>query len=73
MIIARKSPLTGKTNTMDLDIIEYHLTLWKEGKNIQDAMPHLSPDEREFLITGYTAEDWKSIFGSNEEEDEQDN
>jgi hypothetical protein len=29
-------------------------------------MPHLTNEEREFLITGYTPEDWESIFGDDE-------
>lgn len=30
---------------------------------IQNAFPTLSPDEREFLITGITATEWNDIFG----------
>ena len=39
--ITRRSPLTGKTNTMSLDISEGSLLAWKGGMLIQDAMPNL--------------------------------
>jgi len=29
-------------------------------------MPDLTPDEREFLMTGYTPADWIQIFGPEE-------
>jgi len=70
MLISKTSPLTGKINTMDLDIVEAHITLWQEGKNIQDVMPHLNDNEREFLITGYTSSDWEFIFGEEEERED---
>lgn len=38
-------------------------TLWCRGVHIQDAMPHLSVDEREILISGTCPECWGEIFG----------
>ena len=29
---------------------------------VQDIFPNLDADEREFIMTGYTAEDWDNIF-----------
>jgi len=43
---------------MDLDITEVQLVAWRQGALIQDVMPHLSADEREFLITGITPAEW---------------
>jgi hypothetical protein len=68
MRIERVSPVTGKTNTMDLDITEGQLLAWKGGLVIQKAMPHLTPDEREFLISGMTPEDWEATFGNEDDE-----
>lgn len=67
--VFRKSPLTGKESFLFLRITEEQLVAWAEGRagNVQDAFPHLSADEREFLMTGYTADDWKAIFGEPEE------
>jgi len=35
---------------------------WQKGKLIQNAMPYLTPSEREFLMTGITAEEWDNVF-----------
>lgn len=68
MPITRMSPLTKKENTLVLKIAPMDLAKWKAGAMlIQDAMPYLTADEREFLMTGYTAEDWNQIFGGEEE------
>ena len=38
--------------------------------NIQDFFPELTADEREFILTGVTAEEWDKVFGDDEEESE---
>ena len=58
MIMQRVSPVTGHTNQWDLNITAEQLDDWDNGTPIQDAMPHLSANEREFLITGFTPDDW---------------
>lgn len=37
-----------------------------EGKHIQDAFPFLTDNEREFILTGITAEEWDELFGEEE-------
>lgn len=69
MKITKTSTLTGNTNTMDLDITEEQMFNWQhKGMLIQLAMPHLKPEEREFLISGTTPEDWNELFPIEEEE-----
>jgi len=34
-----------------------------EGVHIQTAMPSVSPDDREFLISGISPAGWKKTFG----------
>lgn len=63
MLITRRSPLTGDVNTLEIDVSEHALNLWKSGMPIQTAMPDLSSDEREFILSGLTKEDWKTMFG----------
>jgi len=60
--ITRKNMFTGVTRTIDLPITEEQLTLWEEGMLIQKAMPNLSPDQREFIMTGMTSEEWDEAF-----------
>lgn len=52
MLITRRSPLTGKLNSLELPITAAQIARWHSGDLIQRAFPHLSADEREFLITG---------------------
>lgn len=64
MRIERVSPLTGQINVRDIDVDQCQLDLWRRGMRIQDAMPDLSADDREFIMTGFTPEDWETMFGS---------
>jgi hypothetical protein len=34
------------------------ISRWRTGELIQDAMPNLSADDREFIKTGITPEEW---------------
>ena len=63
MNITRTSPLSGIERTRDLPITPAQLAAWHSGRLIQDAMPHLSADDREFLITGIDSNEWHQLFG----------
>ena len=65
--VTRTSPLTGKRNTMALDVTVSDYEAWIGGKLAQDAFPHLNAEEREFLKTGYTPEDWAVMFPQDED------
>jgi len=67
MIIERNSPFSGKTNTMNIAVTQEQLDAWRSGTLIQHAMPHLSADEREFIMTGITPEEWDNVFGDEDE------
>ena len=54
MRVIKTSIITGNTASMDLDVTEAQLVAWRQGALIQEVMPHLSADEREFLISGIT-------------------
>jgi hypothetical protein len=62
MQITRTSRLTGKTSVMDLNITQVQLDAWVDGELVQNAMPQLSAEEREFLMTGITPAEWNSVF-----------
>jgi hypothetical protein len=66
MIITRKSPLSGKINTMDINVSAGQIVRWEMGELIQNAMPNLTADEREFIKTGITPEEWEKAFGGEE-------
>jgi hypothetical protein len=63
MLITRTSPFSGNTNSMEIEVTQEQLRSWRQdGILIQDAMPNLSADEREFIKTGITPEEWDSAF-----------
>lgn len=71
MILEMRSPRTGKMNEMDLPITaaEFHAGQVRRcaGALIQDAFPTLTPEQREFVMSGYTPEDWAAIFPPEED------
>ena len=70
--IERVSPLTGITNKMYMDISAEQVGEWNrpagERRLVQDIFPNLSEDEREFIMTGYTPQDWKKMEEAFEDE-----
>jgi|TARA_R110001592_G_scaffold331241_1_gene613994 hypothetical protein len=63
MLITQNSILTGKLNTMELDITSADYNRYKFGReNVQNVFPHLLPEEREFIKTGITPEEWNKTF-----------
>ena len=66
MNIHRISKLTGKSHMRDITATEEQLTAWGEGALIQDALPNLSDDDREFIMTGITPEEWDAAFGEED-------
>ena len=64
----RRSPLTGKVNVLDLPVTLEQVMDFERGMLVQDAFPNLEPHEREFILTGYTKEDWEKISPKDEEE-----
>lgn len=63
MLITRTSMFTGKTTTLEIPVTQEQLDSWNKGELIQNAMPNLSVDEREFIKTGVTKEEWDETFG----------
>lgn len=63
MKVLRKSQYSGLVRSMELDITEEQLRKFEAGEGlIQDLFPQLSPDEREFLKSGITYEEWEELF-----------
>lgn len=53
--------LTGIVHTLDLSVTQEQLNLRQDGALIQDVMPNLSAEEREFIITGITPKEWDDM------------
>ena len=67
MLITKVSQLTGMRHTRDIDVTNEQIDAWQQGALIQDVMPDLSPDNREFIMTGITATEWADTFGSDDD------
>jgi len=72
MLITKRSNISHTTHTLDIPITQAQYDLWQSGALIQDAMPHLTSDQREFLITGITPEEWDAYFKGDIEDDDDD-
>jgi hypothetical protein len=68
MQVIRRSPISKKINSMHLEISEHQWTRYLQGNGlIQDIFPNLTADEREFIKSGITNEEWKILFAPTEE------
>lgn len=61
MLIKKKS-IFGKQVELDLPVTPQQIKDWEDGQLIQNVMPHLSADQREFLISGIMPGDWDKLM-----------
>lgn len=72
MLITKTSRFSGRLNTLDLPITLERIEAWRQsGALIQHAFPDLTADQREFLLSGVTAEEWDAAFPPEDDADEQ--
>ena len=64
MKIVRRSPFSGTVNTREIDVTPEQIDAWQAGALIQVAMPNLTAEDREFMMTGITPEEWAETFGN---------
>lgn len=69
VVITRRSDLTGVTRQMQMPIPISKWDRWlstppSERPHIQDYFPELTSDQREFIMTGITPEEWDEAFGN---------
>jgi len=72
MIITRVSALTGKRRSIDLPVTQEQLDKYynsKEVNLIQNVFPHLTADQREFIKTGVTQDEWNEAFPPEPEDE----
>lgn len=66
MLVTRRSPLTGKDTTLELDVTQEQLDEMElpgsQRRYVQAIFPNLTAGEREFIKTGYTSEDWDAMW-----------
>ena len=66
MLIRKTSQISKTESVMDLDITFVQLerieNRYETKELIQDIVPNLSKEEREFLMTGITPKEWNQMF-----------
>jgi hypothetical protein len=67
MKITRISPFSNKKNTIEVNCTEQQYDRWIGGELIHLAMPNVSAEHREFILTGITPEEWNETFSNNED------
>lgn len=66
--VTRRSIVSGKLHTRTLDVHIDQIRAWERGKLIQDAMPEASSNDREFLLSGITPEEWNMFMETSADE-----
>ena len=72
MLVTRRSVISGKEHTREIDVDPAKLDAWYRGQDdrcVQQVFPNLSASDREFLMSGATDEEWGRLFPPDEEED----
>jgi hypothetical protein len=70
MLISRKSDVSGKITTRDLPVTPEQVYRFEEGELVQKAFPHLSAEDREWLRSGITKEEWDELYPPEQEDNE---
>ena len=74
MLITRISLLTGTEHTREVPITGHQAEDLSQGRGlIQEICPNVSAEDREFLMTGITPQEWENVFGGplNAESDDE--
>lgn len=69
MYIKRKSVISGIERTRSIPVNPDEYIAWQAGLgSIQDLMPYLSDNDREFILSGITPDEWDEMFADTDEE-----
>ena len=66
MQIVRTSLASGITRSLEIPCTEEQMAAYKNGELIQVAFPNLTEDEREYILTGITKDEWDDLFSETE-------
>jgi len=63
MIIKRTSVFSGMTRSKDIPVDPKDYAEYEAGYgSIHDLMPYLTDEDREFILSGITPQEWKNAF-----------
>ena len=69
MLIKRTSVLTGVERTMEIPCTNEQFATWESGVVARHAFPNLTPEQREFIMTGIVPEEWDAVFQDEPDEE----
>ena len=65
MKITRTSAFSGVVRSKDIPVNPADYQEWESGiGRIDDAMPYLTDEDREFILSGITPQEWKNAFSA---------
>ena len=67
MAIINGKPCPTCGTVQAFEVSAEQMSAYQAGAFIQAAFPHLSPDDREALMTGYCGPCWDALFPEEEE------
>lgn len=62
MFVTKTSIISGVEHTREIDITLAQLHRWMAGENLHVVAPHLDSDDREYIISGSTPDEWAELF-----------
>jgi hypothetical protein len=62
MKVTKVSSLTGVTHQREIEATQEQLLRHANGELIQNVFPDLSAEDREYLMTGITQEEWQQLM-----------
>mgnify|MGYP003533939440 CR=1 FL=1 len=69
MKVKRKSVISGIERFRDIPANPEDWVSYTMGyKNLDEAMPYLSDEDKQFILSGITSDEWKEAFSTVEEE-----
>jgi hypothetical protein len=70
VLLERQSLISGKKSFREIDMEETAFAkahdAWANGALVQNAFPNLDADDREFIVSGITPEEWDATYGALE-------
>jgi hypothetical protein len=64
--IVKECPMCGAVNVVE-NVDFDHFAAWRSGKRIQNALPELTPSQREMLLTGTCETCWDKMWKESDE------
>lgn len=66
MQVVRTSLISGITRSLEIPCTEKQMADYQNGALIQVAFHNLTADEREYILTGITKDEWNDLFSETE-------